>query len=69
MIQCIYHNITRQKETEIALLENKVISDIALKNADVNIWTYDITTHALIQTIQSEKLYPGAGTEIPEMDI
>ncbi|GAA0266446.1 hypothetical protein GCM10008922_26900 [Faecalicatena contorta] len=66
LIQCIYHNITRQKETEIALLENKVISDIALKNADVNIWTYDITTHALIQTIQSEKLYPGAGTEIPD---
>lgn len=53
LLQCVFHNITRQKQTELKLLENKAISDIAMENADVSIYIYDIKTGTLYETDRS----------------
>ena len=53
LLQCVFHNITRQKQTELKLLENKAISDIAMENADVSIYIYDINTGTLYETDRS----------------
>ena len=59
LLQCVFHNITRQKEAELSLLENKVISDIAISTANLNVWTYDVKTHTLYESAESLKVHPG----------
>lgn len=64
LIQCVFHNITRQKQTEQELLENKAISDIAIQSADINMWTYDIKTHTLYETESSLAVHPGESDKV-----
>lgn len=65
LIQCVFHNITKQKQTEIKLLENQVKYSIAIKNTDVNIWTYDIATHTIYQSEYTRSVHPDDRKTIP----
>lgn len=57
LIQCVFHNITRQKQTELSLLEQKALYNIAVENTDVNMWTYDSENDILYQTDRSMKMH------------
>ncbi|MEG2417315.1 MAG: response regulator [Eubacterium sp.] len=59
LLQCVFHNITRQKAIEQKLREKEAIYDIAMDNTDVNIWQYDLYSDCLIQFPQSIKAYAG----------
>ncbi|MGL6291932.1 PAS domain-containing protein [Eubacterium aggregans] len=59
LLQCVFHNITRQKAIEQKLREKEAIYDIAMDNTDVNIWLYDIYSDCLYQFPQSVKAHAG----------
>ncbi len=66
LLQCIFHNITRQKKIEMDLLEKETMSSIALRNTNINLWSYDIQTHTLYQTKRSAEAHPGFEAVIPD---
>lgn len=65
LLQCVFHNITRQKRAELSLLEQKALYKIAVENTDVNMWTYDAETDTLYQTDSSMKMHNDVEKVLP----
>ncbi len=59
LLQCVFHNITRQKETEFVLREKEFLYDIAMRDTKLSLWKYDIRKRQVIQYAQSLNIHAG----------